>query len=141
MHVSRLKAFAAVSLLALLGSCGDGGSARPKASTRSATETSASSETEPTISSATFSVAFSVRPPTWSNGPLDPEERNFATWVSADDAHAIRFLAPVSIYRRGTAKPVSVPTDYLRYLLDLGKYGAKFVDVTKTTVGVSRPPS
>lgn len=107
---------------------------------------SASAKPEPTsaqhldvYSTKTFTWPFDVNPPTWSVGPLD-EEATFATWISADDQHAVRFLAPVNVYETGSGSTaaVALPNDYTSYVLSQSEQQVEFTDVTEITVD-SRP--
>ena len=82
-----------------------------------------------------FSIPLAVNRPTWQSSPPDPEEPNFATWVSEDDTHAIRLLAPVNHYTPGTYMAVPLQANYVEFLTSLEPNGVELSDLTKTTIG------
>ena len=84
--------------------------------------------------STDFVVPFDVTPPSWLGTKPVIEQPHFVTW-DAPDLPAVRFLAPVSVYRPGQHDDDVPPTDYLPYLLDQANHGAHFADQTNTTVG------
>ena len=84
-----------------------------------------------------FVVPLAVTPPSWGIGPPTHELANFMTWVSPDDAHAVRFLVPLTVYQPGSATAVAPPPPerYLAYLQGLSSVGARVSDVHTTPVG------
>jgi hypothetical protein len=103
--------------------------------------TSATTEPAPepaatTYRSTTFVVPFEVTPPDWvPSGAVPTGERpNLVTWVSTDPDRAVRFLVPDSVEPPRSATLISVPEDYVAYLLGLADHGVTFDDVVETTV-------
>jgi hypothetical protein len=126
-----------LAILGLLAGCSGGSQG-----TSTTSETTTSPAPVATASSAgyattRFVVPLRVTPPSWGPGAPTDEQANFMTWVSADDAHAVRFLVPVSVYQPGSSTDGAAPApgDYLLYLRGLSRAGATFSDVRNTVVG------
>jgi len=81
-----------------------------------------------------FAIPFEVVVPSYVEPASVEESANFVTWLSIDEALAIRFLHPVVVYRPGSTTTSSVPTDYLTYLLSQTDHGATFDRRTDTTI-------
>ncbi len=127
-----------LTLLGLLAGC----SGDSRASTSATGDTTTSRAPVGTASPAgyattRFVVPLTVTPPSWGPGPPTHEQANFMTWVSADHAHAVRFLVPLTVYQPGSSTDVAAPAPgkYLPYLRGLSRAGASFFDVRNTVVG------
>ena len=77
--------------------------------------------------STSFVVPFDVAPPSWLDAQPQIEQANFVTW-EAPDLPAVRFLAPVNVYRPGNTTATDVPPDYVGYLLGQARNGGHFAD-------------
>ena len=72
-------------------------------------------------------VPFDVAPPGWLDKQPQIEHANFVTW-EAPDLPAVRFLAPVNVYRPGDTTATDVPSDYVDYLRGQARNGGHFAD-------------
>ena len=72
-------------------------------------------------------MPFDVAPPSWLDAQPQIEQANFVTW-EAPDLPAVRFLAPVNVYRPGDTTATEVPSDYVGYLLGQARNGGHFAD-------------
>jgi len=127
-----------LALVGLLAGCSGGSNGSTSTTRDTTTSPSPVGTASPAgYRTARFVVPLTVTPPSWRPGAPTQEQANFMTWVSADDAHAVRFLVPVTVYRPGssTAAAAPAPSDYLPYLRGLAQAGASFSDVRTTTVG------
>jgi hypothetical protein len=81
-------------------------------------------------------VPLTVRVDAALKSPPNPDSPNLLSWdAAASDAdNAVRFLAPVKLYRPGSSTPEAPPEDYLTYLQGLAKDGAEISKATKITV-------
>ena len=104
--------------------------ATPVAPTVSPSSTAAAG----TYSTRHFSVPIDVAVPSFVDPQPAEESANFVTWLSPDEALAIRFLRPVVVYQPGSATAGPLPTDYIGDLLGQVDHGAKFADRKDTTV-------
>jgi len=137
------QAVLAVVLTVPVLSCCSAGPSKPDAAqsgaTASVSVSSSPSARTPTpgapYSTTSFSIPFTVNAPTWQPAGPAHEEANFLTWVSADDTHAVRFLAPVNSYPVDGTEAGPVPDDYVAFLESLNTKRLQLGDVHKTTVG------
>jgi hypothetical protein len=109
-------------------------SATPAASSATPSEAPSATPAAGTYSTRHFAVPIDVVLPPFVDPQPAEDSANFVTWLSADEALAIRFLRPVVVYQPGSATAGPLPTDYIGYLLGQADHGAQFTDRKDTTV-------
>jgi hypothetical protein len=127
-----------LAMLGLLAGCSEGSLGRTSTASETATFSApVGSARSAGYATTRFVVPLRVTPPSWGPGAPTLEQANFMTWVSADNAHAVRFLVPVSVYRPGSATDgeAPAPDSYLPYLRGLSRAGASLSDVRNAVVG------
>ena len=131
LRLAVLAALGASTLLVLPG-CGSA------ATTPAAAKASTASPPKPasqTYASKTFVLPLTITVGASLKSPPHLDSRNLLYWDAADSSgDKVRFLVPANLYRPGSARPETVPRDYLTYLQGLTSQGVKLSNMVKTTV-------
>ena len=113
LRLAVLAALGASTLLVLPG-CGSA------ATTPAAAKASTASPPKPasqTYASKTFVLPLTITVGASLKSPPHLDSRNLLYWDAADSSgDKVRFLVPANLYRPGSARPETVPRDYLTYL-------------------------
>src|SRR5829696_2590021 len=140
-----------------LAGCAGGGSGSGSTSTPAPSPTTSQSASSPatsaspspsgqpvegaTYSSRNFIVPLTVKLSPALNATSVTDSKHLLTWdATENDNNKVRFLNPVEVYPptvRGEGQsPTTLPKDYSRYVMSLGKFsGVKITNVEKSTVG------
>ena len=100
---SKAVSVGALAVLGLLAGCSGGSSGGADTNATASSPAPSATASSVVYTTTRFVVPLSVTPESWGTGPPTDEQANFMTWVSADDAHAVRFLVPVSVYQPGSS--------------------------------------
>jgi hypothetical protein len=118
-----------VALVAWLATaCGASNDPRAASTSPPTTDSASGDATAARYSTRQFVVPLTVDPPSWLPPTPAVDEKRFLTWVGdgVDVDRAVRFIAPVGVYKPGGDGRLSpVPRDYVRYLLGLERYGGE----------------
>jgi hypothetical protein len=103
-------------------------------STAQATRATPATPATPSYSTKYFAAPVDVTVPSWLDPTPAEDTAHFVTWGSSDGSRAVRILSPVVVYPPGSSTAVTIPKDYLSYLLSQADHGGHFSDRVQTTV-------